>query len=82
MYANDVDVERRRRSVIISIPANDDDGSCGIVDGRLLLLPFIFIEELSMFNFIGRDWKMYRNRYQSRIFFAVHPTHTDSRCTP
>ena len=48
MYANDVDVERRRSMtrVIISIPANDDDGSCGIVDGRLLLLPFIiFIEE-------------------------------------
>ena len=44
MYANDVDVERRR-SVIIIIPANDDGGSCGI-DGRLLLLPFIiFIEE-------------------------------------
>ena len=56
MYANDVDVERRRSKtrVIIIIPANDDDGSCGIVDGRLLLLPFMFIEELSMFNYIGR----------------------------
>ena len=47
MYANDVDVERRRSKtrVIIIIPANDDDGSCSI-DGLLLLLPFIiFIEE-------------------------------------
>ena len=76
MYANDVDVERRRRSVIISIPANDDDGSCGIVDGRLLLLPFMFIEELSMFNYIGRDWKMYRNRYIKAEFFSQCTRHT------
>ena len=50
MYANDVDVDRRKTSVIviIIIPANDDDGSFGI-DG-LLLLSFILVltRELSI----------------------------------
>ena len=71
MYANDVDVDRRR-----SKTRDIDDGSCGI-DGRLLLLPFIFIEELSIFNY----WKCIEIDIKAE-FFHSDPTHTDSRCTP